>query len=532
MPTASPAPSDGVTLDGGPLTIDQVERVARGGASVHLGPMAASQVRTSRQRVEAVLPSERVLYGINTGFGSLSRERIARGELRDLQHNLVRSHAAGVGLPLPESLVRATMVILAASLCRGYSGVRLELVEHIVALLNRRITPIVPSVGSVGASGDLAPLAHIALVLIGEGRATRNGQPLDAAAAHAELGLTPLDLEAKEGLALVNGTHLMAADAALLCADVARLFDAALLANAMSNDAAKATDTFLDPRVYDVRAQPGPRAVAGSLRSCLQGSTIVSSHRTNDPRVQDPYSFRCAPLVLGTALDAFLYVRDRVRDELAAVTDNPLVFSDDAIVSAGNFHGMPVALPLDVLGLLLTHVAGIAQQRVFALLAARDPESGLVPHLSPKPGLCSGLMLAQYTAAACCNELVGLAAPATVANLQTSAGIEDYNSFGPRAGAKARRALELARWVVAIELLCAAQALELHRPLRSGEAVERAWERIRTVVPSLTTDRPPGPDIEALARLVEEDAFALGDASPLRAGTKGSRDRGGKGGLF
>jgi histidine ammonia-lyase len=500
------------------LTIDEVERVARGRASVHLGSTAASRVRTSRQRVEAVLPSERVLYGINTGFGSLSRERIARREQRDLQHNLIRSHAAGVGVPLPDSLVRAAMLILAASLCRGHSGVRFELVERIVTLLNAHMTPVVPSVGSVGASGDLAPLAHIALVLIGEGRATRDGRALDAAQAHAELSIPPLQLEAKEGLALVNGTHLMAADAALLCADVERLFDAALVANAMSNDAAKATDVFLDPRVYDVRAQPGPRTIAASLRSCLNGSTIVESHRTNDPRVQDPYSFRCSPLVLGAALDAFLYVRGRVRDELAAVTDNPLVFSDQVIISAGNFHGMPIALPLDVLGLLLAHVAGIAQQRVFALLAARDPESGLVPHLSPKPGLCSGLMLAQYTAAACCNELTGLAAPATVANLQTSAGIEDYNSFGPRAGAKARRALELARWVVAIELLCAAQALELHRPLHSGDVVERAWQRVRTVVPPLTTDRPLSPDIEALARLVEEDAFALGDASPLRAG--------------
>ncbi|MPZ18709.1 MAG: histidine ammonia-lyase [Luteitalea sp.] len=519
MTSSPPTSHDVVTLDGGRLTIDEIERVARRGASVRLGGTAASRVRTSRQRVEAVLPSERVLYGINTGFGSLSRERIPHRELRALQHNLVRSHAAGVGRALPESLVRATMLILAASLCRGYSGVRFELVERLVTLLNGRVTPIVPSIGSVGASGDLAPLAHIALVLIGEGRATRDGKAADATQVHAELSITPLQLEAKEGLALVNGTHLMAADAALLCADAERLFDAALIANAMSNDAAKATDAFLDPRVYEVRAQAGPSAIAASLRSCLEGSTIVESHRTNDPRVQDPYSFRCSPLVLGAALDAFLYVRSRVRDELAAVTDNPLVFPDDGVVSAGSFHGMPVALPLDVMGLLLTHVAGIAQQRVFALLAARDPESGLVPHLSPKPGLCSGLMLAQYTAAACCNELVGLAAPATVANLQTSAGIEDYNSFGPRAGAKARRALELTRWVVAIELLCAAQALELHRPLRSGEAVERAWQAVRTVVSPLTTDRPLGTDIEALARLVEEDVFALGEASPLRSGT-------------
>ncbi|MPY87616.1 MAG: histidine ammonia-lyase [Luteitalea sp.] len=509
-------PLDPVTLDAGRLTIAEVERVARRGALVRLGPTAYARVRASRERVEAVLPSGRVLYGINTGFGSLSLARIPRKALRDLQHNLVRSHAAAVGVPLPDWLVRATMLVLAASLCRGHSGIRLEVVERIVLLLNEHVTPVVPSIGSVGASGDLAPLAHVALVLIGEGQATRDGQPLDVTQAHAALGVTPLQLEAKEGLALVNGTHLMAAEAALLCADVERLFDAALVANAMSHDAAKATDAFLDPRVYDVRAQPGPATVAAALRYCLVGSTVVESHRTNDPRVQDPYSFRCAPLVLGAVLDAFRYVRDRVKDELAAVTDNPLVFPDDAIIAAGSFHGMTVALPLDVLGVLLTHVAGISQQRVFALLAARDPESGLVPHLSPKPGLCSGLMLAQYTAAACCNELIGLATPATVANLQTSAGIEDYNSFGPHAGRKARRALELARFVVAIELLCAAQGLDLHSPLHSGDVVERARQAVRTVVPPLTTDRPLGPDIEALARLVDEDAFALGDASPVR----------------
>jgi histidine ammonia-lyase len=263
-----------------------------------------------------------------------------------------------------------------------------------------------------------------------------------------------------------------------------------------------------------LRAQPGQAAVADRLRMLLDGTEIVGSHRVNDTRVQDPYSFRCAPAVLGAAADAVAYVEAATRRELGAVTDNPLLVGaagdaeDVGLVSAGNFHGMPIALPLDVLTLALTHVAGIAQQRVFFLLSARDPESGLPPYLSPSPGLNSGLMVAQYTAAACCNELAGLCMPASVINIPTSAGIEDYNSFGPRAAAKARRALELTRLVVAIELLCSAQALDDHRPLRSGTLVEMAHARVREVVPPLDADRPLTPDIEAIARLIEDGAFA------------------------
>jgi histidine ammonia-lyase len=279
----------------------------------------------------------------------------------------------------------------------------------------------------------------------------------------------------------------------------------------MAIDAVKATDAFLDARVHDLRAQPAQAVVAAGLRSLLEGTEIVASHRVNDSRVQDPYSFRCAPAVLGAALDAVGYVEAAVTRELGAVTDNPLLVGgadgEMSLVSAGNFHGMPIALPLDVLTIALTHVAGIAQQRVFFLLSARDPESGLPPYLSPSPGLNSGLMVAQYTAAACCNELAGLSMPASVINVPTSAGIEDYNSFGPRAAAKARRALDLTRIVVAIELLCAAQALDDHRPLRSGHLVEAAHLRIRDVVAPLAGDRPPTPDIDAITRLIAGRAF-------------------------
>jgi histidine ammonia-lyase len=297
----------------------------------------------------------------------------------------------------------------------------------------------------------------------------------------------------------------MAAQAALLACDVERLFDAAIVAAAMSIDACRATDAFLDDRVHVARNQGGQRHVATLLRELLTGSQIIPSHQLNDPRVQDPYSLRCAPPILGAAYDAIAYFKQRAADELGAVTDNPLVFGDETrgeIVSAGNFHGMPIALPLDVLTIALSHIAGVSERRVYHMLSGFDPDAGLPPYLSPKPGLHSGLMIAQYTSAACCNEIIGLANPASVANISTSAGMEDYNSFGPRAAAKARRALMLSTSVVAIELVCAAQAIEHHRPLKSGPRVEQAMAAVRSVVPPLTQDRSPAPDIEAVEALI------------------------------
>ena len=492
-----------VTLDGTPLSLADVERVACHGAAVEAAPAALDRLSPSRRAIVDATHDGLAHYGINTGFGSLARERIADEDLLTLQRNLIRSHASGVGDPLPDPVVRATMLLLAASLCRGRSGVRPDLIHQIVALLNAGVTPVVPSIGSVGASGDLAPLAHVALVLIGDGRALFDGGALAGAEALAAAGCEPLALQAKEGLALVNGTHLMAAEAALLCPQVDRLLAAALAACAMSIDAARATDAFLDDRVYVARNQPGPRRVAAALRALLDGSEILPSHRSTDPRVQDPYSFRCAAYVVGAAVDAVEYVRHAVEAELGAVTDNPLVLDDGSLVSAGNFHGLPVALPLDVLPIALAHVAGIAERRVFNLLSASEPAMGLVPYLSPHPGLCSGLMVTQYAAAACCNELAGLAVPASVVNLTTSAGMEDYNSFGPRSAAKARRAVSLARHVVAVELLCAAQGLEYHRPLRSGAGVEAAHDALRAHVPPLESDRSPSPDLAVIERLIE-----------------------------
>jgi histidine ammonia-lyase len=486
---------------------DDFISIVRGGTHVTLAADALARMEASRAVVESCLTDGKAHYGINTGFGSLARKRISDHDVAALQRNLIRSHAAGVGENLPREVVRGMMLLLAASLGRGVSGARPVIAQTILAMLNANITPAVPETGSVGASGDLAPLAHVALAAIGEGTVLTSSSTEPAAAALSRAGITPLSLQAKEGLAMINGTHLMAAQGALLITDALNLHAAAIAASCMSIDAARATDTFLDQRVYDFRAHAGPAHVAGKMRHWLASSEILPSHRIDDPRVQDPYSFRCAPAVLGAAHDTLLYVDNAVACELAAVTDNPLVFpatdsSPPAIISAGNFHGMPIAIPLDVLSIALAHIAGISERRTFWMLAAYEKESELPHYLTSTPALNSGLMIAQYTAAAACNEIIGLTTPASPANISTSAGIEDYNSFGPRAAAKARRALDLATSVVAIEFLCAAQGIEYHRPLKTGKRLEQLHDRIRAQVPRLTDDRSPAPDIEAIRKLI------------------------------
>ncbi len=513
MPDSATSARNGApyVLDGGSLSIFTVQQVARHGQLVEIGDAAIERLRACHGILEAAIASGRTMYGINTGFGSFAHRRVSGSELRDLQRNLIRSHSAGVGDLLPEEVVRGMMLLLASSLSRGHSGVRPVVVETLIAMLNGRVTPCVPRTGSVGASGDLAPLAHIALTMIGEGCATLDGESMDGAAAMQRAKVKPITLEAKEGLALINGTHLMACLGALAIADCDRLLDAAIAAAAMSIDACRATDAFLDERVHALRNQSGPARVAARLRNLLGESEIIPSHSVDDPRVQDPYSLRCAPPVLGAALDAVEYVREQVEAELGAVTDNPLIFADDGdlrtVVSAGNFHGMPLAIPLDALSIAVSHIAGIAERRIYYTLAASDQENPLNPHLSPMPGLHSGLMITQYTAAACCNEIVTLCSPASVVNIPTCAGMEDYNSFGPRAGMKARRVIELATRVVAIELLVAGEALEYQRPLKSGTGVERAHAVLRGVVPRLTEDRPPAPDVEAICRQIRLGRF-------------------------
>jgi histidine ammonia-lyase len=499
-------------LTGSSLGLAEVEQVARQRATVLLGAEGRERLERSRAALDAALAGGDALYGVNTGFGSLASVRISDQDLRDVQRNLILSHAAGVGAPLPSDVVRAMLLLLAASLTRGLSGVRPIVVEYLLALLNENVTPLVPERGSVGASGDLAPLAHAGLVLIGEGEAWHAGERISGGTALSRIGLAPLVLEAKEGLALINGTHLMAALGALVLEDTERVFSAALCAAAMSADACRGTDAYLDERVHVARNQVGQREVALRLRGLLNGSQIIPSHLHGDPRVQDPYSLRCAPQVLGASLDVIDFARGVVERELGAVTDNPLVFDAEGeaarqVVAAGNFHGMPLALAFDALNMALTHVAGIAERRVYYLLAASSAENRLNPQLSPIPGLHSGLMIAQYVAAACCNELIGLCTPASVANIPTSAGMEDYNSFGAHSALKARRVLERVSEVVAIELLCAAEALEYQRPLRSGEGIELAFAAVREVVPKRTRDRPPAPDIQAICSLIAAGCF-------------------------
>jgi histidine ammonia-lyase len=502
-----------LVLDGRGLSLEDVEAVARRLRPVGLGEGARAAIEAARAVVEAAAAGDSPVYGVNTGFGSLARQRIAPAELRQVQRNLVRSHAAGVGDPLGEDVVRAMLLILAASLSRGRSGVRIGVIESVIGALNRRVCPLVPGRGSVGASGDLAPLAHAALVLLGEGEALVDGAPIPGAAALERAGLAPLELEAREGLALINGTHLMAAMAALALRDTERIFDAAVAAGALAIDACRATDAFLDDRLHQARGQAGQREVAQRLRRKLEGSQIVRAHRVNDPRVQDPYSLRAMPQVLGAALDAIRFAAQIVERELAGVTDNPLIFAGRggdtaAIVSGGNFHGMPLAIALDLLAIALCHVAGIAERRMYWLLAGTDSENPVGPYLSPRPGLHSGFMIVQYTAAACCNELQTLAAPASVGNIPTSAGMEDYNSMGATSAHQAAAAVRLARDVVACELLVMGEALDHQRPLRSGAGVEETHAAVRTVVRRLTEDRPPAPDIAALSELIRQGRFA------------------------
>lgn len=492
-----------LVLDGGPLAGPQVVGVARNGVRVEISPQAIELMQAARETVIEVTSSGIPVYSINTGFGALSTTRIASDKLTELQMNLLRSHSAGVGEPLIEEVVRGMMILLAASLCRGHSGVRPEVALCLTEMLNAGVTPVIPSRGSVGASGDLAPLAHLALVLCGEGTATLGEKTMPGKAAMAAAGITPIVPIEKEGLALINGTHMMASIATLALADIALLCEAAVIATAMSIDAAKATDTFLDQRLHLARIQSGQQTVASTLRAHLKNSTILSSHTEDDIRVQDPYSFRCSPQVLGAAIESIARVTGVISAELGAVTDNPLVFpKENEIISGGNFHGMPLAIAMDELRIALCHIAGIAERRVEWIFSSRCPHNDLPPFNAKDCGLESGLMIVQYSAAACCAELRTLSMPASVSNISTSGGIEDYNSMGATAGLMLRQSVNLCRSVIAIELLVGCEALDHHRPLKSGDAVEAMYDKVREVVPERHCDRSPAEDIRAIESLL------------------------------
>jgi histidine ammonia-lyase len=488
-------------------TLKELEAIARGDTPPPLDADDRDRIAAGRAVVDQAVESGAAVYGVTTGFGQLESVRIAAADAAQLQVNLLRSHAVGSGPPLPEEIVRGMLLLLASSLRKGHSGVRVELVELVLALLQRGVTPVIPSKGSVGSSGDLAPLAHLGLVLIGEGEATYGGEALAGGEALLRAGLEPVTLGPKEGLALINGTHLMAAAGALAVRDARRVLDAATVAVALSLEAFKGSTVPFDPRLHGLRGQPGPAAIAERLKALLDGSPVVSSH-ADCGRVQDPYTLRCAPQVLGAIADALAYVEAAIERELQAVTDNPLVFPDEnEILSGGNFHGQPLSLPLDHLALALCELASFSERRIYALLS--PSYAGLPPFLTPRPGLSSGLMIAQYAAAALVNENQVLAHPAGAGSIPTSAGQEDFNSMGALAALKARTAIENAAQVIATELVCAVQGLEFHRPLRSTETLEAAAAKIRERVPRVEEDRSLAAELASLAEGLRTGEVAL-----------------------
>ncbi len=495
-----------ILLDGDSLSLPALLDAADG-ATVALARSAASRIDAARRLVDRAAAGTAAVYGINTGFGALAETIIPPDALGDLQLNLLRSHAAGVGERLPVRTVRATMVLRANVLAKGFSGIRRATLDRLLDLVNHRIHPCVPSRGSVGASGDLAPLAHLALVLVGEGTATvgDDDRPRPGAEALAAAGLQPLRLDAKEGLALINGTQPSTAVAALAIDGAARLARAADVAAALSIDALRGSVQPFDPRIHAARPHPGQAAAAANLRRLIDGSAINRSHE-HCGRVQDAYSLRCAAQVHGAARDALAFAAGTIATELNAATDNPMVFAADGdIVSGGNFHGAPVAIAADLVPIALAQLATISERRSDRLV--NPALSGLPPFLTTGSGLHSGYMMAQVTAAALVAEIRTLCHPASVDTIPTSANREDHVSMSMAAALKAARVLELATLVVAIETLCACQAIDLLAPLASSPALVQAHGRVRSIVPHLAGDRPPSPDIEAIAAIIADGSL-------------------------
>ena len=503
-----------LVLGGAPLTLEDIVAVARGRVAVALGSDARARILRARAVVDAIAEggdAAPAVYGVNTGFGFLADVRISAGQVIELQRNLVRSHAAGVGEALPAEVVRGMLLLRAQVLAQGHSGVRVEVAELLLAMLNKGVHPRVPQQGSVGASGDLAPLAHLALVMIGEGEAEFDGRTMTGAEALACAGLAPVELAAKEGLSLVNGTQLMTAQGSLAVVDAEDCAKLADISGALSLEALKGTPRAFDPRIHAARPHPGQALSARNLARLLAGSAIVESHR-DCGKVQDPYSLRCMPQVHGATRDALRYVRSVLEIEAGSATDNPLVFPEgDEMVSGGNFHGQPVALALDFAAIAIAEIANIAERRIEQLV---NPHlSGLPPFLVEASGLNSGFMMAQVTAAALVSENKILAHPASVDSIPSSAGREDHVSMGAHAAWKLRRIVDNVRNVLAVELLCGAQGIHLRRPLRPMPALDAVYVAIREAVPPLEHDRPLYRDIAAVCGLVA-------DGSLLRAARK------------
>ena len=494
-----------LTIDNQLIGLAELRKVWLAPLTIELGRQAQARVSESSELVTEVLAGGDQVYGVNTGFGQLAQVRVSDDDLASLQENLVRSHAVGVGDYLPDNIVRMIMAIKIIALAEGFSGVRLELIEALCALVNNEVYPCIPAKGSVGASGDLAPLAHMAGVLIGVGKARVGGQVLTAETALEKAGLKPISLGPKEGLALLNGTQVSTALALSAAFRAENLMSAALAAGAMASDAIKGSDTPFDERIQNVRGHSGQIAVAGVLRRLMDGSEIRASHVACD-RVQDPYSIRCQPQVMGACLDVLRHVSNTLQTESNAVTDNPLVFADTgAVLSGGNFHAEPVALASDYLALAIAEIGSLSERRIALLIDAHL--SGLPAFLVKEGGLNSGFMMAQVTAAALTSENKTLAHPASVDSIPTSANQEDHVSMATFAARRLHDILDNVCHVVAIELLAAAQGVEFHRPEQSSGAIEDIIKSIRKVSPPFAEDRSLSGDIEAVAALINDGVF-------------------------
>jgi histidine ammonia-lyase len=502
-----------IQIDGESLTLDQLYSIAVQGAEAEIAPQARERMGASRAVVERLVESNAAVYGVNTGFGKMASVRISREQIRQLQVNLVRSHACGVGAPLSEHETRAILALRANAIAKGFSGVRPLVAETLCAMLNKRVHPVIPSQGSVGASGDLAPLAHLAQVAIGEGEAFLQGRTISGAEAMRTAGIAPLVLDAKEGLALLNGTQGMLALLALGLREAEIAADTTDVAAALSLDALRGSPAAFDERIARVRPYAGHAASAHNLRRLNSGSTIRESHRPpeKDPRVQDPYSLRCAPQVHGAARDALAQVRATITVELNSATDNPLVFAASGksdtgeMISGGNFHGQPLAMAADQLAVALVTLAGISERRIEQMT---NPQTSQLPaFLVHDAGLNSGFMILQVAAAALASEMKTQAVPHSVDSIPTSANQEDYVSMGMAGARRISPMLANLRSILAIELLSACQGIDLLAPLRTGAEAQKAYDAVRSASSFVEVDRSLSADIEAVAGLVAQGTF-------------------------
>jgi histidine ammonia-lyase len=502
-----------ILIDGETLTLENLYSLVFDGAVAEIPPAARERMNASRAVIEKLVEAGTAVYGVNTGFGKMASTRISRDEIRQLQLNLVRSHACGVGAPLSEHAIRAMLALRANAIAKGFSGVRPLVAETLVAMLNRGVHPVIPSQGSVGASGDLAPLAHLAQVAIGEGRAVYQGRALPGAEALRAPGIAPLVLEAKEGLALLNGTQAMLALAALALREAEIAADTADVAAALSLDALRGSPAAFDARIAAVRPHAGHAITARNIERLNRGSEIRESHRSpeKDPRVQDPYSLRCAPQVHGAVRDTLAQARAALTIELNSATDNPLVFlppgaATGEVISGGNFHGQPLAMAADQMAAALATLGGISERRIEQMT---NPQTSQLPaFLIREAGLNSGFMILQVTAAALASELKPLAAPHSVDSIPTSANQEDYVSMGMGAARRLEPMLANLKNILAIELLAACQGIDLLAPLRPGPESRKAYDMVRSLSARMDADRSLAPDIEAVATAVAKGSFA------------------------